>query len=116
MRYSNRGLRGGSLPAANRLSVDSSEQTADGAVVNVVVRLIDGDQIVAGTHGDSDEARRSAEELLRKFSKGEGEWLFVEGRYLRPQAVVSIDLVDGEQRRWGGSPDRRMSMPPGSAD
>lgn len=89
----------------------SKDDAADAMVVTVVVRLVDGDRIVTGTHADSEAAQRSAEELLRKFSQGDSDWLFVEGRYLRPQAVVSVDLVEEEHRRWGGSADRRMSMP-----
>jgi hypothetical protein len=88
--------------------MESLEPSVIGTVVHVVVRLIDGDRVVAGTFSDAAAARRSAEEFLSGFTQGDRQWPFVQDRYLRPGAVISIDLVEEEHRRWGGSPGRRI--------
>jgi hypothetical protein len=100
---------------ANKAGVESLEPSVVGTVVHVVVRLVDGDRVVAATFPDVDAARRGAEELLVGFTQGDREWPFVQGRYLRPGAVVSIDLVEEEHRRWGGSPIRKTVGEPDSA-
>jgi hypothetical protein len=81
-----------------------------GNAVQVVVRLVDGDRVLAGSAGDSEEAHRIAEELLAKFAQADTAWPLVDGRYVRPEAVVSIDVVEEEHRRWGGSPERAKIM------
>jgi hypothetical protein len=90
--------------------MNSLEPSVIGTVVHVVVRLLDGDRVVAGTFPDEAVARRNAEEILRGFTEGDRQWPFVQGRYLRPGAVISIDLVEEEHRRWGGSPVRRKTI------
>jgi hypothetical protein len=84
--------------------------TNAGEAVHVVVRLVDGDRVFAGSYPDSGEAHRAAEELLARFAQTDTVWPLVEGRYLRPDAVVSIDLVPEEHRRWGGSAERAKIM------
>jgi hypothetical protein len=91
---------------ANELKVGSKEPAVVGDVVHVVVRLVDGDQVLAGSFADAEEAHRTAKELQSSFGQSDTVWPLVEGRYLRPQAVVSIDLVEEEHRRWGGSTER----------
>jgi hypothetical protein len=100
---------------ANEHDVDSPEPSVTGTVVHVVVRLLDGDRVVAGTLPDADAARRSAEEVVRGFTQDDGRWPLVQGRYLRPGAVISIDLVEEEHRRWGGSPGRKTIGEPDAA-
>jgi hypothetical protein len=99
-------LKGNATPMTNELHVGSREPAVVGDVHHVVVRLTDGDRIVAGTFADPEQAHELAKELQNSFGKTEGIWPLVEGRYLRPQAVISIDLVVEEHRRWGGSVDR----------
>jgi hypothetical protein len=93
-------------PATKGLRVNANEPAVVGDVVHVVVRLTDGDQVLAGTFPDAQQAHELAKELQNGFGKSDTVWPLVEGRYLRPQAVVSIDLVEEEHRRWGGSADR----------
>jgi hypothetical protein len=105
--------RGGTEPPAanesrmaNELKVGAKEPAIVGDVVHVVVRLVDGDRVLAGSFVDHEDAHRVAKELQSGFGQSDTIWPLVEGRYLRPQAVVSIDLVEEEHRRWGGSADR----------
>jgi hypothetical protein len=97
---------GSTSPAANDLKMSSKEPAVVGDVVHVVVRLTDGDQVLAGTFPDAGQAHELAKALQDGFGRSDGVWPLVDGRYLRPQAVVSIDLVEEEHRRWGGSADR----------
>jgi hypothetical protein len=101
-----RGQTGAATPAANQLTMSSKEPAVVGDVVHVVVRLTDGDRVLAGTFPDADQAHDLAKELQSSFGQSDTTWPLVDDRYLRPQAVVSIDLVEEEHRRWGGSADR----------
>jgi hypothetical protein len=92
--------------AANDLKVSTKEPAVVGDVVHVVVCLTDGDRVLAGTFPDPQQAHELAKELQDGFGQSDGAWPLVQGRYLRPQAVVSIDLIQEEHRRWGGSADR----------
>jgi hypothetical protein len=91
---------------ANHNDVKSSESGASGGLVHVIVRLMDGDRVLAGRAVDSDDAHRIAEELLGKFAQADTAWPLLDGRYVRPEAVVSIDVVEEEHRRWVGSAER----------
>jgi hypothetical protein len=95
---------------SNHLAVTAKEPEVSGNSVQVVVRLVDGDRVLAGSAGNSEEAHRIAEELLAKFAQADTAWPLVDGRYVRPEAVVSIDVVEEEHRRWGGSPERAKIM------
>jgi hypothetical protein len=97
---------GTTAPAANELNVSAKEPAVVGDVVHVVVRLTDGDRVLAGTFSDAEQAHELAKELQNGFGRADGVWPLVADRYLRPDAVISIDLVEEEHRRWGGSADR----------
>ena len=61
----------------------------------LVVRLLGGEEIELGTFDERDAAMDAAQELVTRFSTAEaaGEWPEVEGRFLRPGAVASIDVL-----------------------
>ena len=80
------------------------EPDSSGGAVGVVLRLVDGDRLEAGIFTDEQQARRSAEELVATL--GRADWPFVGGRYVRPEAVVSVDLVHESHPRWTGSTGR----------
>jgi hypothetical protein len=90
----------------NRWTMDSTETPHATHPVQVVVRLIDGGSVLVGTYDGAAEASRGAEELLEQFAQTDKTWPLIGGRYLRPEAVVSIDVVEEEHRRWGGSAER----------
>jgi hypothetical protein len=64
-------------------------------VRRLVVRLLGGDEIELGTFDDRDDAMEAAQELVARFSAAEdgGEWPEVDGRFLRPGSVASIDVL-----------------------
>lgn len=61
----------------------------------LVIRLLGGDELELGSYDDRDEAVAAARELMERFSAAEstGEWPEVDGRFMRPGAVASIDVL-----------------------
>lgn len=72
----------------------------------VVLRLADGERIDVGAFGSSEDATAHARGVVEQISAQSG-WPFFEGRFLRPEAIVSVDLVAPEGR-WLGSTVRRQ--------
>jgi len=61
----------------------------------LVVRLLGGDEVELGSYDDRGGAMAAAQELVARFSAAEagGEWPEIEGRFLRPGSVASIDVL-----------------------
>ena len=61
----------------------------------LVVRLLGGEEVELGDFDDRDDAVEAAQELVARFSTAEasGEWPEVDGRFLRPGAIASIDVL-----------------------
>ena len=78
------------LPPLRTPEVDHPPATA-ATVTRVLVRLTTGERVDCGTFEDRQAAHDRARELMREL-RGDGEWPFVAGRFVRPEAVVSIDL------------------------
>ena len=84
--------------------VESEEEPETGdlplaaEVRRLVVRLLGGDEVELGTFDDRDDAIEAAQELVARFSAAEaaGEWPEVEGRFLRPDSIASIDILVAE--------------------
>ena len=67
-------------------------------VRRLVVRLLGGEEIELGSFDDREDAVEAARELIARFAaaEAEGEWPEVEGRFLRPGSVASIDVLVSE--------------------
>jgi hypothetical protein len=65
---------------------------------SVVVRLKDGEGLVeVGSFRDFGTAMEGAQEVIEQFSTAtEGQWPFYAGRFIRPDLIVSVDVVEGE--------------------
>jgi hypothetical protein len=64
---------------------------------SVVVRLRDGDGVEVGSFRDFGTAMEGAQEVIEQFSTAtEGRWPFYAGRFIRPDLIVSVDVVEGE--------------------
>ena len=65
---------------------------------NVVVRLKDGEGVVeVGSFRDFGTAMEGAQEVIEQFSTAtEGQWPFYAGRFIRPDLIVSVDVVEGD--------------------
>jgi Type II secretion system (T2SS), protein E, N-terminal domain len=65
------------------------------ATVRVVIRLSNNDRVDAAAVGDPRAAKAQAQALIRYIAGKDGsDWPFVGGRFLRPDAIVSVDLVE----------------------
>jgi hypothetical protein len=64
----------------------------------VVVRLRDTENVDVGSFGDFGTAMAGAQEVIEQFSTAtESQWPFYAGRFIRPDLIVSVDVVeDGE--------------------
>jgi len=62
----------------------------------VVVRLREGESLRIGEHADAAGASAQAAEAVAQISaaSGNGTWPLFAGRYLSPDTIVSVDLVD----------------------
>jgi len=64
----------------------------------VVVRLKEGDGVEVGSFRDFGTAMEGAQEVIEQFSTAtDGQWPFYAGRFIRPDLIVSVDVVDGDQ-------------------
>ncbi len=70
-------------------------EDADAGPRRVVVRLIGSEDVELGETGSRDEALAVAREVVRRIAAAEasGEWPELEGRLLRPGAIVSVDVL-----------------------
>jgi hypothetical protein len=61
----------------------------------VVIRLRDGELVQVGAALTLDRALALARETVASLEVPDGEWPFVRDRFLRPDAIVSVDVL-----RW----------------
>jgi hypothetical protein len=57
----------------------------------VLVRLANGERIEVGQFDGFDAAKERARDLMAELRQA-AEWPFLRGRYVRPDAIVSIDI------------------------
>jgi hypothetical protein len=77
----------------------------------VVLRLANGERLELGSFPGEAAATEQARAVVAQVSAEEG-WPFVGGRFIRPDAIVSIDLVELEVSRWLGSSARAAALSP----
>ena len=77
-------------PAEPELPVNGSQAGA----FRVVVRLSDGDGVEVGEFRDFGTAMQGAQEVIDQFSHSNGSWPFYAGRFIRPDLIISVDVVD----------------------
>ena len=66
----------------------------------VVVRLKEGEGVEVGSFRDFGTAMEGAQEVIEQFSTAtEGQWPFYAGRFIRPDLIVSVDVVEGGDER-----------------
>ncbi len=73
-------------------AIERSEWTTS-ELRRIVVRLADGDVVQAGTAINLDGARTLAHSLIREIEHPAGDWPRIGDRHLRPDAVVSVDVL-----------------------
>ena len=73
------------------LEPPTSSAPATRTKANVFVRLTSGERISAGAFESQEAAERRARELMIAVD-AHGDWPCVDGRFIKPDAVVSIDV------------------------
>jgi hypothetical protein len=75
------------------VQVQVSDQAAPRAGVGarVLVRLENGERIEVGAFDGFEAAKDRARALMAELQQSAG-WPFLSGRYVRPEAIVSIDV------------------------
>jgi hypothetical protein len=68
------------------------EPAAIETIARVFVRLSNGERVEAGSFDDIAAAKARAGEVVRQVSNGGEDWPFFGGRYIRPEAIVSVDV------------------------
>jgi hypothetical protein len=85
---------------AERTATAAAQATAPDTVGTrrVVLRLLGGEQLELAAYGERDEAVAAARELMTRFSsaESEGQWPELDGRFIRPASVASIDVLSTE--------------------
>ncbi len=61
----------------------------------VVVKLVGDEELDLGTFEERSAALARAKEIIAAFSaaEGAGEWPELDGRHLRPEAILSVDIL-----------------------
>jgi hypothetical protein len=67
------------------------QPNAPTATVQVTLRLSSGERIPVETFDTPESAKQHAQVLTHEIGSAR-EWLFLSGRFVRPDAVVSVDL------------------------
>ena len=91
---------GSTQPSPNLTQREAGATTPVEKTVRVMIRLSDGDQVDAGAFANNDEALARAKALISSLSTASAaEWPFLSGRFLRPETIVSVDLLEERPRR-----------------
>lgn len=73
--------------------LDRSGEWAPSELRRVVVRMSDGDVLQIGTAPNRDSALVLARTVIAEIEEPRGEWPFVGERMLRPESIVSVDVL-----------------------
>ncbi|MGH3037091.1 MAG: hypothetical protein ACRDMU_07900 [Gaiellaceae bacterium] len=81
-------------PPAASAPADQPPPTG-GALYEVTIRLVNGERVEAGTFQELGAAKECAKVLMAQVAAaGQGEWPFVNGRFLKPDTIVSVDIAE----------------------
>lgn len=76
----------------------------------VVLRLEDGDRVEVGSFPGQEEAAEGARAVVTQIAADDGSWPFFADRFIRPEGIVSVDLIELEVTRWLGSSARAAAL------
>ena len=80
----------------------------------VILRLAQDDHVEIGGFANKEDADSFARTVVGRIGRAEeqAEWPVFEGRFVRPQTIVSVDVVEETPPEWGGSSMRTRSFQP----
>ena len=104
-------------PVPVEAPVERQPAAGPGSIHVVLLRLRDGEAVEVGTFTTAIEASARAQEVVQQIATAEGDagWPFFGERYLRPDAIVSVDLLEESADKWLGSAARTRWANEGSA-
>ena len=73
--------------------LDRAAEWTPSELRRVVVRMSDGEVLQIGTAPNRDSALVLARTLIAEIEQPRGEWPFVGERMLRPESIVSVDVL-----------------------
>jgi hypothetical protein len=77
----------------------AAAHSASATVVRLIVRLRDGERVEIGEFVDFGAAMEGAQEVIEQLTAATAtSWPFYAGRFIRPDAIVSVDLVEADRR------------------
>jgi hypothetical protein len=85
------------LPAAE---LPVAESVTSGTPRRMTIRLTTGEKVDAGEFADEDAAKQEAKAIMLQIAASDQEdWPFVNGRFLKPDTIVSVDIAefDGDE-------------------
>ena len=81
------------LEHAPSTPLDRRTQWAPSELRRVVVRMTDGEVLQIGTAPNRDSALVLARTMIAEIEEPRGEWPLVGERLLRPESVISVDVL-----------------------
>jgi hypothetical protein len=61
----------------------------------LTIRLTTGERVEAGDYADQESAKQEAKAVMMQVADADsGEWPFVNGRFLKPDTIVSVDIAE----------------------
>jgi hypothetical protein len=87
---------------------ETDVETGEAQGFKVILRLADGERVEAGSFAEATEAHGFAEQFISTAAAGKA-WPRIGDRYLRPEVIISIDVVPDDHPRWTGSTGRASS-------
>ena len=82
-------------PETSQQTVTSASQQA-AATYRICIRLTTGELIPAGDAPDVETAEALAQVVVADVATADQSWPYVSGRYIRPETIVSVDIVPAE--------------------
>lgn len=73
--------------------LDRAAEWTPSELRRVVVRLTDGEVVQVGTAPNRDSAMVLARSVISELEEPRGEWPLVGDRLLRPESIVSVDVL-----------------------
>ncbi len=73
--------------------LDRAAEWTPSELRRVVIRMSDGEVVQLGTAPNRDSALVLARTVIAEIEEPKGEWPLVGGRMLRPESIVSVDVL-----------------------
>jgi hypothetical protein len=80
------------VPAAPEPAPAPQVAAPSSLAFHLYIRLSTGERIDANTFTDLNDAREHAEDLVKRLASNSHVWPHFGGRYIRPEAIISIDV------------------------